>query len=86
MNCLWIIESAGIPKLNLVLIFHFFIALEYNNPFRQELKEFEEQEKQNRMMHQEDVLRKRLEEYARRNHYLVSTEVIPGIYNSPFRM
>jgi hypothetical protein len=27
---------------------------------------------------------KQLQEEAKRNHYLISTKVIPGIYNSPF--
>lgn len=27
---------------------------------------------------------RKLEEEAKRNHYLISTKMIPGVYNSPF--
>ena len=42
------------------------------------------------MMRQEEerknILKyKRLEEDAKRNHYLISTKQISGVYNSPFK-
>ncbi|XP_076463447.1 spermatogenesis-associated protein 17-like [Babylonia areolata] len=55
-----------------------------NEIIRSELAEFAEQQ---------DVVQKRIEEHrerlklereARKKHHLISTEVIPGIYNSPF--
>ena len=27
---------------------------------------------------------RKMEEEAKRNHYMISTKVIPGVYNSPF--
>ena len=37
------------------------------------------------MMIAEEKERKRLEQWARKHHHLISTEVQPGIYNSPFQ-
>jgi len=33
---------------------------------------------------EEETEKQRVEEFARRNHFLISTAVIPGVYNSPF--
>ena len=52
---------------------------------RSELADFEEQQEQKLMMIAEEKERKRLEQWARKHHHLISTEVQPGIYNSPFQ-
>ena len=51
---------------------------------RNELAEYAEQKEEEQIWKQEALARKKLEEYAKKHHHLVSTEVIPGIYNSPF--
>ncbi|XP_072031080.1 spermatogenesis-associated protein 17-like [Amphiura filiformis] len=56
-----------------------------NEIVRQELKEYREQkEREEEQILQESAREKVLNE-ARKNHYLISTEVVPGIYNSPFK-
>ncbi|XP_013414283.1 spermatogenesis-associated protein 17 [Lingula anatina] len=55
-----------------------------NQVIRQELSEYAEQQAIERMKHSEEEVRRRLQEWASKNHYLRSTEVMPGIYNSPF--
>ncbi|XP_041353218.1 spermatogenesis-associated protein 17-like [Gigantopelta aegis] len=56
-----------------------------NEIFRTELTEFAEQQAQIRERIAEQALRKQQELSAFKTHYLVSTEVIPGIYNSPYQ-
>lgn len=56
-----------------------------NEIVRNELEEFAEQQEQMAQWKQEADEKKQLDEYARKNHHLLSTEVLPGIYNSPFQ-
>lgn len=66
---------------------HYLKALvEKNEVLRAELDEFQEQQEIERKMKQEKALEKHLYYQARKNHYLVSTNQIPGIYNSPFNV
>ena len=53
-------------------------------PIRGELTEFAEQQEAARKREEEKNDKKRQEYEARKRHHLVSTEVMPGIYNSPF--
>ncbi|BFZ07076.1 hypothetical protein BsWGS_10115 [Bradybaena similaris] len=60
-------------------------ALQVKNEIvRIELAEFAEQHQAARKREEERSAMQRREYEARRHHYLLSTEVIPGIYNSPF--
>ena len=52
---------------------------------RSELTDYQEQQEQKQIMVAEEKERKRLEQWARQHHHLISTEVQPGIYNSPFQ-
>jgi hypothetical protein len=52
--------------------------------FRSELEDYAEQQENLRRRQQEHDDRKKKEYLARKNHHLISTDVIPGIYNSPF--
>ena len=61
-------------------------ALEVKNELvRQELEDHAEQQEQERLWKEEAVKKKNRDYQARKNHYLLSTEVKPGIYNSPFQ-
>ncbi|CAG2208284.1 unnamed protein product [Mytilus edulis] len=51
---------------------------------RSELEDYTEQQENLRRRQTEHEERKLNEFLARKNHHLISTEVIPGIYNSPF--
>jgi len=55
-----------------------------NEIVRNELAEYAEQKEEEQVWKAEEIARRRLEAYAKKHHHLVSTEVIPGIYNSPF--
>lgn len=60
-------------------------ALEVKNAIvRSELEDYCEQQENLRRRQREHEDRKKKEYLARKNHHLISTEVIPGIYNSPF--
>ncbi|KAK3092742.1 hypothetical protein FSP39_006778 [Pinctada imbricata] len=60
-------------------------ALQIKNEIvRSELEEYAEQQEQERRRKQEKEEKARREHLAKKNHYLISTEVIPGIFNSPF--
>ncbi|KAJ8306875.1 hypothetical protein KUTeg_014959 [Tegillarca granosa] len=60
-------------------------ALQIKNEIvRSELEEYAEQQEQIRIRKEEEEIKKKKEYLARKNHHLISTEVIPGIYNSPF--
>ena len=52
---------------------------------RQELADHADQLEQQKLWQEEAKEKKKLDLEARKNHYLLSTEVIPGIYNSPFQ-
>lgn len=56
----------------------------YQINFRSELEDYAEQQANMRRRQIEHEERKKNEFLARKNHHLISTEVIPGIYNSPF--
>ncbi|XP_071079751.1 spermatogenesis-associated protein 17-like [Haliotis cracherodii] len=56
-----------------------------NEIFRTELADFTERQAQIRRKMEEHEEHRRQARAARKNHYLLSTEVIPGIYNSPFQ-
>ena len=61
-------------------------ALEVKNELvRQELEDHAEQQEQERLWKEEALTKKKRDYQARKNHYLLSTEVKPGIYNSPFQ-
>ncbi|KAL5008379.1 hypothetical protein ScPMuIL_013960 [Solemya velum] len=60
-------------------------ALQIKNELvRSELEEFSEQQEHVRQRQREMEHKKRREHMARKHHFLISTHVIPGIYNSPF--
>lgn len=55
-----------------------------NDIIRSELAEYSEQQTQNRRRQQEAEDKRKSEQMARKFHYLISTNVIPGVFNSPF--
>jgi len=55
-----------------------------NEIIRNELDEYAEQQEQNRRRQTEAKERAIQEKLARKYHYLISTHVIPGVFNSPF--
>ncbi|GFO48297.1 spermatogenesis-associated protein 17-like [Plakobranchus ocellatus] len=55
-----------------------------NQSIRNELADFAEQQQAARKREEEKNEKKRQEYEARKRHHLLSTEVMPGIYNSPF--
>lgn len=55
-----------------------------NDHVRQELAEYAENQEVARKRAEEKKEKERKEHEARKNHYLLSTTVMPGIYNSPF--
>merc|ERR1712226_1444886 len=56
-----------------------------NEIVRNELEEYAENQEQMAQWKREAEEKKELDEQARKNHYLLSTEVLPGIYNSPYK-
>ncbi|XP_070577450.1 spermatogenesis-associated protein 17-like [Ptychodera flava] len=56
-----------------------------NSIVRQELSEYTEQMALERQQKEQEEAQRKLEAEASRKHYLISTEVVPGIYNSPFK-
>merc|ERR1711976_400374 len=55
-----------------------------NEIVRNELQEFAEQQEMKLLKERQEMDKRRMEHFARKNHHLVSTYVMPGIYNSPF--
>ncbi|CAH1792563.1 unnamed protein product, partial [Owenia fusiformis] len=55
-----------------------------NEIVRNELEEYAEQQEMIEQRKREMAEKKLKDDHAAKTHYLVSTEVIPGIYNSPF--
>jgi hypothetical protein len=51
-----------------------------------ELADYRRQRDEEEKRKQEDLHEKKLEEFARQHHYLVSTVVLPGVFNSPFQV
>ena len=76
-----------VSSFPVTLMFTEFL-ITYNNilskNIRSELAEYAEQQEQSQRRHQEAEDRKRNEQMARKYHHLISTEVIPGVFNSPF--
>ncbi|KAI0215949.1 hypothetical protein LSAT2_031977 [Lamellibrachia satsuma] len=73
-------------------IFNFYSRKRYleglvvkNDIIRKELNNFAEQQEFLRQMRVEESERQRILNYAEHNHHLISTEVQPGIYNSPYK-
>ncbi|NXF04366.1 SPT17 protein, partial [Smithornis capensis] len=61
-------------------------AISVNNAFvRSELQEYTEMKENEKKMQDLEKKEKEKKYQARKMHYLLSTEQIPGIYNSPFR-
>ncbi|XP_052272207.1 spermatogenesis-associated protein 17-like isoform X2 [Dreissena polymorpha] len=56
-----------------------------NEIIRNELEEYAEQQEQNRRRQKEAKEKSTQERLARKYHYLISTHVIPGVFNSPFQ-
>ena len=52
---------------------------------RNELAEYAEHQDMMRQIARETQDKKMLDEWAVKNHHLLSTTVIPGIYNSPYQ-
>jgi hypothetical protein len=52
---------------------------------RNELREYKDYMDKQREEKKNMEKYKRLEEEAKRNHYLISTKQIPGVYNSPYK-
>ena len=73
----------GEKKLTLREMKLIFVMICYTH-YRSELEEYSEQQEQERRRRQEKEEKKRREHLAKKNHYLISTEVIPGVFNSPF--
>ncbi|XP_033641251.1 spermatogenesis-associated protein 17-like [Asterias rubens] len=55
-----------------------------NQIVRQELEEYSEQKSRERAIEMEHKMQKSIIDDASKHHYLLSTDVVPGIYNSPF--
>lgn len=64
-----------------------FVELTFNVYFscRNELEEYAEQQEQNRRRETEAKDKAARERLARKYHYLISTHVMPGVFNSPFQ-
>ncbi|PIK34323.1 putative spermatogenesis-associated protein 17 isoform X2 [Apostichopus japonicus] len=56
-----------------------------NEIIRREIKESREQKDADSLRKLELEAQRKLEDYAAKHRYLLSTEVVPGIYNSPFK-
>ncbi|XP_072171898.1 spermatogenesis-associated protein 17-like [Diadema setosum] len=56
-----------------------------NEIIRRELEEYKEQQDAESAQRLQAEAKEKVIEEARQNHYLLSTEVLPGIYNSPFK-
>ncbi|XP_060564371.1 spermatogenesis-associated protein 17-like isoform X1 [Ruditapes philippinarum] len=56
-----------------------------NDIIRNELEEYSEQQEQNRRRQNEAKEKLTQERLARKYHYLISTHVIPGVFNSPYQ-
>jgi len=56
-----------------------------NDIIRSELSDYADQQRQQRLHQHELMQRQKLNEFTSKYHYLVSTQVMPGIYNSPFK-
>ncbi|XP_075243030.1 spermatogenesis-associated protein 17-like [Convolutriloba macropyga] len=57
-----------------------------NAMVREQLEEYNQQAKQEMMRNMQEMRAKKIEEEARKNHFLLSTAQIPGVYNSPYRI
>ena len=50
-----------------------------------ELQDVAEQHELQREIQRDREQKAKLDKFAVKNHHLVSTEVMPGVYNSPFK-
>lgn len=57
----------------------------FSTQTRNELREYKDYMEKNKEEKKNMLKYKRLEEEAKRNHYLISTRQIPGVYNSPYK-
>jgi hypothetical protein len=57
-----------------------------NEIVRQELQQFREEQEEIELQNKELAEHDKLEMWAKKNHHLLSTQVLPGVYNSPFLM
>lgn len=53
--------------------------------FRNELEDYAEQQQQMAEIKKDRDAKEALDTYARKNHYLLSTVVQPGVFNSPYK-
>lgn len=65
-----------IPLVIIYILFHFS---------RSELEDYAEQQEMMTQIKREKMQKQRLDEFTKKNHFLVSTEVIPGVYNNPYK-
>ncbi|KAF6022748.1 SPATA17 [Bugula neritina] len=72
-------------------IFNYFSFKRYlsgllikNETIRETLASYKEQQQQEKLYEETKAHREAKEAWLRKHHYLVSTAVVPGIYNSPF--
>jgi hypothetical protein len=66
---------------------HYLAMVEKKNSMiRERLDEYNQQTKQEMAKHLQDMRQKRVEEEAKKTHFLMSTAQIPGVYNSPYRI
>lgn len=56
-----------------------------NEVVRREIEELREQKESESRRRKEIEAERKLQEYAAKHRYLLSTQVVPGIYNSPFK-
>eukprot|EP00057_Strongylocentrotus_purpuratus_P024578 XP_011679052.1 PREDICTED: spermatogenesis-associated protein 17 isoform X1 [Strongylocentrotus purpuratus] len=56
-----------------------------NEIIRKELEEYKVQQDEEKAQKLQAEIKEKVFEEARKNHYLLSTEVVPGVYNSPFK-
>ncbi|XP_041469362.1 spermatogenesis-associated protein 17-like [Lytechinus variegatus] len=56
-----------------------------NEIIRKELEEYKMQQDEEKAQKLQSEIKEKVFEEARKNHYLLSTEVVPGVYNSPFK-
>ncbi|KAK2159398.1 hypothetical protein LSH36_154g12007 [Paralvinella palmiformis] len=56
-----------------------------NELIRSELEDYAEQQEMMTQIKREKMQKQRLDEFTKKNHFLVSTEVIPGVYNNPYK-
>lgn len=56
-----------------------------NEVIRSELEDYAEQQEMMQQIKRDKEGKAKLDEYAQKNHFLLSTAVMPGVFNSPFK-